>query len=120
MKWREAGSPLPAWLSPSVAMPGLAAGLRGDGDGGRRRSRTLEFAGVTELRRSPNLAACTAFVEARLAVHAGRTTDAAHLVHNAFEEFTQPWYRAYANAAGAELAVLAGHIGARFELECTR
>ena len=27
---------------------------------------------------------------------------------NAFEEFPQPWYRAYANAAGAELAVLAG------------
>ncbi|MEU4822406.1 LuxR C-terminal-related transcriptional regulator [Actinomadura sp. NPDC023710] len=116
-EWREAGAPLLAWLSPSVAMLGLAAGLRGDGDGGRWRARTLEFAGVTEPRRSPSLAACTAFVEARLAVHTGRTTDAAHLVHNAFEEFTEPWYRAYANAAGAELAVLAGLSDADKRLE---
>ena len=28
-------------------------------------------------------------------------------MRNAFQEFPQPWYRAYANAAGAELAVLA-------------
>lgn len=106
-EWREAGSPLLAWLSPSLAVLGLAAGLGGQGDGDRWRSRTLEFAGVTEAKLAPRLAACSAFVDARLAAAAGDTTDADHLVRNAFEEFGQPWYRAYANAAGAELAVLA-------------
>jgi predicted ATPase/DNA-binding CsgD family transcriptional regulator len=99
-EWQAAGSPLLAWLSPSVEILVLAAGLR-DGDGRHWRKRTLEFAG-------PRRSASTAFVDARLAVHAGDMADAGTLVHNAFQDFAQPWYRAYANAAGAELAVLAG------------
>jgi hypothetical protein len=55
----------------------------------------------------PHLAPCTAFVDARLAVHHRHLIDAARLVCSAFEEFSQPWYSAYANATGAELAVLA-------------
>jgi hypothetical protein len=82
----------------------LATGLRGDH--GLWRARTLEFAGHTDPR-SWRLAAGTAFVEARLAVHNGHVTAADRLVRNAFQDFTQPWYRAYANAAGAELVVLA-------------
>ncbi|MEU8632105.1 LuxR C-terminal-related transcriptional regulator [Amycolatopsis sp. NPDC048633] len=103
-EWRAAGSPLLAWLAPSVQVLELATGLRGDH--GLWRARTLEFAGHPEPR-SGRLAATTAFVEARLAVHTGHLTDADRLVRNAFQEFPQPWYRAYANAAGAELAVLA-------------
>ncbi len=103
-EWRAAGAPLLAWLAPSVQVLELASGLRGDH--GLWRARTLEFAGHTEPR-ARRLAATTAFVEARLAVHTGHLTDADRLVRNAFQEFTQPWYRAYANAAGAELAVLA-------------
>ncbi|HEV7650680.1 MAG TPA: hypothetical protein VGP26_21255, partial [Actinophytocola sp.] len=103
-EWRAAGAPLLAWLAPSVQVLELATGLRGDH--GLWRARTLEFAGHTDPR-SWRLAATTAFVEARLAVHTGHLTDADRLVRNAFQEFTQPWYRAYANAVGAELAVLA-------------
>jgi len=103
-EWRAAGAPLLAWLAPSVQVLELATGLRGDH--GLWRARTLEFAGHPDPR-SWRLAATTAFVEARLAVHTGHLSAADRLVRNAFQEFTQPWYRAYANAAGAELAVLA-------------
>ncbi|MFI6028009.1 ATP-binding protein [Amycolatopsis magusensis] len=103
-EWRAAGAPLLAWLAPSVQLLELATGLRGDH--GLWRARTLEFAGHTDPR-SGSLAATTAFVEARLSVHNGHLIDAERLVRNAFQDFTQPWYRAYANAAGAELAVLA-------------
>ncbi|MFI5593088.1 ATP-binding protein [Amycolatopsis sp. NPDC051758] len=113
-EWRAAGAPLLAWLAPSVQVLELATGLRGDH--GLWRARTLEFAGHPEPR-SGRLAATTAFVEARLAVHNGHLTDADRLVRNAFQEFPQPWYRAYANAAGAELAVLADLPDAEKRLE---
>ncbi|WP_168200879.1 LuxR C-terminal-related transcriptional regulator [Allokutzneria sp. NRRL B-24872] len=103
-EWRAAGSPLLAWLTPSVQVLELATGLRGDH--GPWRARTLEFSGQTDAR-SGRLAATTAFVEARLAIHSGHLMGADRLVRNAFQKFTQPWYRAYANAVGAELAVLA-------------
>jgi predicted ATPase/DNA-binding CsgD family transcriptional regulator len=103
-EWRAAGAPLLAWLAPSVQVLELATGLRGDH--GLWRARTLEFAGHPDPR-SERLAATTAFVEARLAVHTGHLAGADRLVRNAFQDYTQPWYRAYANAAGAELAVLA-------------
>jgi hypothetical protein len=111
--WQQAGSPLLAWLSPSVAMLTLAAGLSGDDTDWH--SRALTFAGATS--RSPRLMAVTAFAEARLAVHRGDTADAERQVWNAFDEFPQPWYRAYANAAGAELAVVAGLPDAKDRLE---
>jgi hypothetical protein len=94
-------------------MLALAAGVHGDDTDWR--SRALTFAGATA--RSPRLMAVTAFVEARLAVHRGDTADAERLVWHAFDEFAQPWYRAYANAAGAELAVAAGLPDARDRLE---
>jgi predicted ATPase/DNA-binding CsgD family transcriptional regulator len=113
-EWRAAGAPLLAWLAPSVQVLELATGLRGDH--GLWRARTLEFAGTTDAR-SGRLAATTAFVEARLAVHTGHLIHADRLVRNAFQEFSQPWYRAYANAAGAELAVLADLPDAEKRLE---
>jgi tetratricopeptide (TPR) repeat protein len=113
-EWRTAGSPAMAWLSPAVALLPLAAGLHGEDDG-VWRARTVEFAGTTA--RSGRLAACTAFVEARLAVHTGDTSDAERLVRDAFEDFTLRWYASYANAVGAELAVLAGLPDAEKRLE---
>jgi hypothetical protein len=110
-EWRAAGSPRLAWLSPAMAMLVLAAGLRGDVD--PWRSRTLEFGGGERSRLAP----VTAFVDARLAVHTGDVADAERLVAGAFAEFRQPWHRAYANAAGAELAVLAGLPDATARLE---
>ncbi|HEX2132196.1 MAG TPA: LuxR C-terminal-related transcriptional regulator [Actinophytocola sp.] len=106
-EWQRAGAPLLAWLSPSLMSVALAAALR-DGDEGPWRSRALELAGVAEPGQSRHLVSFAAFVDARLAVHTGNRADVARLVRDAFEEFPQPWYRAYANAAGAELAVLAG------------
>jgi predicted ATPase/DNA-binding CsgD family transcriptional regulator len=107
-EWRAAGSPTLAWLSSSVAVLALAAGLRGDADPDVWRSRALEFAGVDRPSQAPYLDACVAFVNARLAVHSGDPVTADLVVRNAFDEFRQPWYRVYAHAAGAELAVVAG------------
>ena len=111
-QWRAAGSPHLAWLASSVEVLALAAGLRGgsdsDGEIGHWRARALEFTGSAGPRRPPGLAASSAFIDSRLAVHAGDIADAGRLVDNAFQDFAQPWHRAYANAAGAELAVLAG------------
>ena len=55
---------------------------------------------------SPALAACLAFVDARVAVEHD-VSNAHALVERAFETFLEPWWVAYARAAGAELAVVA-------------
>jgi hypothetical protein len=49
-----------------------------------------------------------AFVDARVAVDTGAVEDAAALVSRAFAGSPTGWPAAYARAAGAELAVLAG------------
>ncbi|MFI0480299.1 ATP-binding protein [Actinomadura sp. 9N215] len=100
----QAGSPL-AWVSPAVAAVALAYGLSGDDDRFRMwRARAERVAGGAGSR---YLASFAAFVDARTAVHAGRADE--RLVEAAFAEFPpQDWYRAYARAAGAELAVAAG------------
>ncbi|WP_165974790.1 ATP-binding protein [Nonomuraea deserti] len=100
----EAGSPL-AWMSPAVAALALAHGLLGEEAGFRVwRIRAERVAGGA---RSRYLASFAAFVDARTALRSGRA-DAA-LVERAFADFApQDWYRTYARAAGAELAVAAG------------
>ncbi|WP_165978092.1 ATP-binding protein [Actinomadura darangshiensis] len=101
-----AGSPL-AWMAPAVASLALAHGLRGDVDGFRSwRARAEQVASGARTR---YLASYAAFVDARTALHTGQTDDAPVLVERAFADFPpQDWYRAYARAAGAELAVAAG------------
>ncbi|WP_141579575.1 LuxR C-terminal-related transcriptional regulator [Actinomadura sp. WMMA1423] len=101
-----AGSPL-AWTAPSAAALALAHGLLGDEDGLRLwRARAERIAGDA---RSRYLDSYAAFVDARTALRAGRTDDAAALVERAFAAFPpQDWYRGYARATGAELAVAAG------------
>ncbi|MBB4778604.1 ATP-binding protein [Actinomadura livida] len=103
----QAGSPL-AWVAPAVAAVALAHGLLGEEAGFRVwRARAERVAGAA---RSRYLASFAAFVDARIALRSG-TTDArpAELVDAAFTDFPpQDWYRTYARAAGAELAVAAG------------
>ncbi|GLY87028.1 hypothetical protein [Actinoallomurus iriomotensis] len=57
---------------------------------------------------SSALAAAAAFADARVAVHTGRYADPARLVDAALASFPEKWWLAYAHAAGAELAVVAG------------
>ncbi|MEV0202634.1 hypothetical protein [Nonomuraea sp. NPDC050691] len=61
---------------------------------------------------SPVLAAFAAIVDARVAIHTRDHCQAATLVERAFAPFTVRWYEAYARAAGAEPAVVAGLSGA--------
>jgi hypothetical protein len=105
--WQQVGTPM-EWLSVSVASVALVHGLRGDEAFDHWRARTLEVAGVTDPTRSRSLMAFSAFVEARVALHAGRVDDARSLVDRAFAAFPRLWYQGYARAAGAELAVVAG------------
>ncbi|SPT63626.1 transcriptional regulator NarP [Actinomadura madurae] len=102
----HAGGPL-AWMAPSVAAVALAHGLLGDEDGlPLWRARAERIAGDA---RSRYLASYAAFVDARTALRSGRSRDAPALVEQAFAAFPpQDWYRGYARAAGAELAVAAG------------
>ncbi|MGN9787724.1 ATP-binding protein [Nonomuraea sp. ZG12] len=100
----QADNPL-AWLSPAVAAVALAHGLRGEEVSFRLwRARAERIAGGA---RSRYLASFAAFVDARTALRSGRDDTA--LVEAAFADFPpQDWYRTYARAAGAELAVAAG------------
>jgi crotonobetainyl-CoA:carnitine CoA-transferase CaiB-like acyl-CoA transferase len=80
--------------------------VRGDPDHPLWRSRALTVARCEDATQSPDLAACLAFVDARVAVQQGRS-NAVSLVERAFATFAEPWWAAYARAAGAELAVVA-------------
>ncbi|RZS37775.1 putative ATPase [Herbihabitans rhizosphaerae] len=102
----RADSPL-GWVSPAVASVALAHGLLGHDDEFRLwRDRAEQVAGSA---RSRYLASFAAFVDARVALHTGRTDDAGVLIERAFADFPrQDWHRAFANAAGAELAVASG------------
>jgi hypothetical protein len=99
-------SPL-AWLSPAVASVALAHGLLGDEDAFQLwRARAKQVAGNTRFR---YLDAYAAFVDARVALHTGRMDHAGPLVERACADFPlQDWHRAFAHAAGAELAVASG------------
>ncbi|WP_052305027.1 ATP-binding protein [Stackebrandtia nassauensis] len=102
----RAASPL-AWMSPAVAAIALAHGLLGDAEQYRLwRERAEQVARPVSLR---YLASFAAFVDARVAVHTDALGDAAEMVERAFAESPpQDWYRPYARAAGAELAIVAG------------
>lgn len=102
----RADSPL-AWVAPAIASVALANGLLDDEDGFRLwRARAEQVAGSA---RSRYLDSYAAFVDARVALHTGRTDDADLLTERAFADFPlHDWHRAFACAAGAELAVATG------------
>jgi tetratricopeptide (TPR) repeat protein len=107
-RWRGDGSPMMAWMSSAAAMAALVHGLRRSDRFGLWRARAVEMSGCRDAGESPDLAGCMAFVDARTAVHTGRFDDAEALVERAFADFAEPWWTAYARAAGAELALAAG------------
>nr|WP_052477660.1 LuxR C-terminal-related transcriptional regulator [Kibdelosporangium sp. MJ126-NF4]CEL13169.1 Signal transduction response regulator / Disease resistance domain-containing protein [Kibdelosporangium sp. MJ126-NF4]CTQ98857.1 Signal transduction response regulator / Disease resistance domain-containing protein [Kibdelosporangium sp. MJ126-NF4] len=102
----RADSPL-AWVSPAVASVALAHGLLDDEDGFLLwRARAEQVAGDAQAR---YLASYAAFVDARVALHTGQTDNADVLTERALVDFPrQDWHRAFAHAAGAELAVASG------------
>ena len=105
--WRRDGSPPMPWMSSAIAAVAMVHGLRRDADEHRRwRLRALTVAGTDDATKSPDLAASLAFVDARVAVEHDQR-DAVALVERAFAAFAEPWWAAYAHAAGAELAVVA-------------
>ncbi|TWD75361.1 putative ATPase [Kribbella amoyensis] len=105
--WRAAGCPPAQWMASAAASATLAHGLLGDGQAPVWRQRALELARVGDAAEAPALAAPAAFVDARLALHLG-TDDAEKVVARTFEDFFEPWWVPYAQAAGAELAIAAG------------
>ncbi|MET9274451.1 LuxR C-terminal-related transcriptional regulator [Kribbella sp. NPDC003557] len=116
--WRAAGCPPRVWMASAAAAAALAHGLLGTGQETVWQSRALEIARVTDAADDPGLAAPAAFVEARLAVHHHDTRAAVGgVVERAFGAFPEPWWIPYANAAGAELAVVSGHAQAAEYLE---
>ncbi|MGW0802460.1 ATP-binding protein [Nonomuraea sp. NPDC002799] len=106
--WERAGRPAAGWLLPSVSAVALAYGLLDDRRGFRlwrhRAGVVVDHARAGHAR----LSSFGAFVDARDAVHSGDLSDAAALVERAFGTFPMGRYEAYAQAAGAELAVVAG------------
>lgn len=106
--WERAGRPPAGWLLPSVSAVALAHGLLDD----RVRFRLWRHrAGVVVDRARAGharFASFGAFVDARVALHCGDLSDAHVLVERAFGTFSMGRYEAYAQAAGAELAVVAG------------
>jgi hypothetical protein len=101
--WVRAGRPPVVWLPAAARFAALAAGLSGDPAGTAAwNARADDAAGgenVFHTRHAP----LAAFVAARLA-----EGDPAGLVEAAFSGAADARYQAYAAAAGAELAVVAG------------
>lgn len=107
--WLRDGSPRREWLSPHAAAAALAHGMAGELElFALWQARACELARVDHPSESRYLAAYAAFVDARVAVHAGRLDDAAALVDRAFAPFRRRWYEGYARVTAAELAVVAG------------
>jgi hypothetical protein len=113
------------WPASAAAIVALVHGMRGDAPAFEEwRSRARRMAHVDDAADSRALAAAAAFTDARVAAHTGRyadarTTDPSNqpsrrpldapgLVAAALEPFPEKWWMAYAHAAGAELAVVAG------------
>ncbi|MGW6278513.1 ATP-binding protein [Kribbella sp. NPDC055071] len=97
------------WPSSAGAIVAMVHGLRGDLPSSEEwRSRARRIAHVDKAADSLGLAAAAAFADARVAVHTGRYEDAPQLVAAALASFPEKWWMAYAHAAGAELAVVAG------------
>jgi predicted ATPase len=121
--WRAAGCPPRVWMASAASAAALAHGLLGSGQEGVWRARALEIARVTNAADDPGLAASAAFVDARLAVHQHalavhqHATDAEGLVERTAAAFPEPWWAPYAQAAGAELAVVIGHPEAELYLD---
>lgn len=105
--WERAGRPAIGQVVSGAAFAMLGHGLLGDREAQLRwRSRIWEIADSAGIDASG--LASVVFTEARLAIHHGETAAAADLAGRAAAGFPAYRFDAYAQAAGAELAVLAG------------
>ncbi|WP_433379307.1 ATP-binding protein [Actinoplanes sp. CA-142083] len=105
-EWQRNGLPLMRWVAPQAYAAALVHGLRGDGRYETWKQRALEIAGEPS---SSFVVAVAAYADARLALHRGpAAATVGELVSRAVADLPEPWYAAYARAAGAELAVAAG------------
>jgi predicted ATPase/DNA-binding CsgD family transcriptional regulator len=107
--WRRSGMPIASWLSPAASATALAHGLRGDHAAYRLwRTRAERALGTGSPAPACDAMIFAAFVDARLAADAAVVEDAPALVSQAFAGSPTAWPAAYARAAAAELAVVAG------------
>jgi predicted ATPase/DNA-binding CsgD family transcriptional regulator len=107
--WETSGRAVAGRLWFPAATAALAHGLSGNPDGFRLwRDRMSDLAGPHNVHRIPT-ASSARFADARMAVHTGDVTDAATIVRDAFSDpAPSNRYRVFAQAAAAELAVVAG------------
>jgi hypothetical protein len=93
---------LALWISPAVSVVALAFGLLGDDRAFRLwRARAAEVVEVARTYRYRYVASLLVFVDARLAVHTLRLTDASAVVDRAFAHPPSGWCDTYARAAAA-------------------
>jgi predicted ATPase/DNA-binding CsgD family transcriptional regulator len=106
--WQTSGRPTAGRLWFPTATAALALGLTGDLSGFRLwRERMSDLAGPQNAYRL-RTASSAAFADARIAVHTGDLTDASAIVEAAFSSSVPGHrYRVFAQAAAAELAVVA-------------
>jgi hypothetical protein len=104
--WQRSGAPAAGWMSAAAYAVTIPFGLRGDADGVRLwQARAQTIVRPEAARSSRSLASFATFADARVALHTGDHRRAADLLSNV-DSGTFSW--AYAAAATAELAVVAG------------
>jgi tetratricopeptide (TPR) repeat protein len=103
--WEQLGRPAAAWMSPGMSAVALIHGLRGDAAEGERWQALAAEAGggIDSPAYARNTASFASFVTTRVAIHNGQFASAGPPAH----EVDSP-LRAYAIAAWAEVAVMAG------------
>jgi hypothetical protein len=112
VSWQRAGRPPVGSVPPALSAAAMAHCLLGRDVAFREwRARADEAAGIMVGDHSRHLTFAT-FVDARCAVHTGDLKDAKAVVARAFDGIPRGWFAAYAQAAAAELAVVAGLPGA--------
>jgi predicted ATPase/DNA-binding CsgD family transcriptional regulator len=104
--WHRAGEPAAAGVGMAAHALVLVHALRGDDDAAERWRAAARLAMPGWLQRHARFTCLTAFVDARVALHAGRWNQSQALVSAVGE--APATYRAYALAAVAELATVAG------------
>jgi predicted ATPase/DNA-binding CsgD family transcriptional regulator len=122
--WADAGRPAARWLGPSMYSLVLCHALRGD-DAAAAEMR--KFAGEVAGEQTRNVhfqvSGMATFVEARLALHFGRWSEAAPLIadlptgKDAWWQVRHWYFDAYPWAVAADLAVAAGLADASARLE---